>query len=237
LFCAILGKDEEKQSLERQKLLKAKLVYDQCKNNMNYLVNETKKIVDIIAKLDGCDEEYEELINKKVETIYIEDDETRQDLKGLIKRKENMNANIIEINEAICYGEKALESIEKTITELESAGDFENPDINNNMNDARGYAEQAQRMLGKFKKEISDITMVTGTEIALGTFENFADLFFDSLIFDWVVQSGISKSLDTVKNTKNQLDKAMSKLYEEKVTEEFMVRHIEEQINQIIEKV
>jgi hypothetical protein len=28
----------------------------------------------------------------------------------------------------------------------------------------------------------------------------------------------------------------MSKLYEEKVTEEFMVRQIEEQINQIIEK-
>ena len=236
LFYAILGKGEEKQSKEKQKLLKARLVYDQCKNNMNYLVNETKKIVDVIEKLDGCDEEYEELINKKVETIYIEDDETRQDLKGLIKRKENMNANIIEIYEAICYGEKALESIEKTITELESAEGFEAPDMNNNIDDAREYVEQAQRMLGKFKKEISDITMVTGTEIAAGTFENFADLFFDNLIFDWVVQSGISKSLDTVKNTKNQLDKAMSKLYEEKVTEEFMVRQIEEQINQIIEK-
>ncbi|MDD4089805.1 MAG: hypothetical protein PHP29_08965, partial [Tissierellia bacterium] len=63
-----------------------------------------------------------------------------------------------------------------------------------------------------------------------------ADCFFDSLIFDWVVQSGIGKSLDTAKNTKNQLDKAMSKLYEEKVTEEFMINQIEEQINQIIEK-
>jgi hypothetical protein len=29
----------------------------------------------------------------------------------------------------------------------------------------------------------------------------------------------------------------MSKLYEEKVTEEFMIKQIEEQINQIIEKV
>lgn len=236
LFHAILGKDEEKHSEERQKLLKAKLVYDQCKNNVNYLVNETKKIVDILANLEGCDEEYEELINKKVETIYIEDEETRQDLKGLIKRKEDMNANIVEIDEAICYGEKALESIEKTIAELEAAGDFENPDINKNMNDARKYAEQTHRLLGKFKKEISDITMVTGTEIAVGAFENFSDLFFDSLIFDWVVQLGISKSLDAAKNTKNQLDKAMSKLYEEKVTEEFMVRHIEEQINQIMEK-
>lgn len=132
LFYAILGKDEEKNSKERQKLLKARLVYDQCKNNMNYLVDETKKIVDTLANLQVCDEEYEELINKKVETIYIDDDETRQDLKGLIKRKENMNANIIEIDEAICFGEKALDSIEKTIAKLEAAGDFENPDINKN---------------------------------------------------------------------------------------------------------
>ena len=58
------------------------------------------------ANLQVCDEEYEELINKKVETIYIDDDETRQDLKGLIKRKKNMNANIIEIDEAICFGER-----------------------------------------------------------------------------------------------------------------------------------
>ncbi|HBC31878.1 MAG TPA: hypothetical protein DC024_11635 [Clostridiales bacterium] len=236
LFYTILGTEEDKHSKENQKLLKARLKYEQCKSNMNYLVNETKKIVDYIADLNGCDTEYEELIDKKLEIIHIEDDETSQDLKRLIKRKENMNANIIEICEAICYGEKALEAIEKTIKELETAEGFGNPDVNNNIEDARGYAEQTQRMLGRFKKEISDITIVTGTEIAVGTFENFADCFFDSLIFDWVVQSGIGKSLDTAKNTKNQLDKAMSKLYEEKVTEEFMINQIEEQINQIIEK-
>ena len=236
LFYTILGTEEDKHSKENQKLLKARLKYEQCKSNMNYLVNETKKIVDYIADLNGCDTEYEELIDKKLEIIHIEDDETSQDLKRLIKRKENMNANIIEICEAICYGEKALEAIEKTIKELETAKDFGNPDVNSNIEDARGYAEQTQRMLGRFKKEISDITIVTGTEIAVGTFENFADCFFDSLIFDWVVQSGIGKSLDTAKNTKNQLDKAMSKLYEEKVTEEFMINQIEEQINQIIEK-
>ncbi|MDD4089875.1 MAG: hypothetical protein PHP29_09320, partial [Tissierellia bacterium] len=92
LFYTILGTEEDKHSKENQKVLKARLKYDQCKSNMNYLVNETKKIVDYIAKLNGCDTEYEELINKKLEIIHIEDDETSQDLKRLIKRKENMNA-------------------------------------------------------------------------------------------------------------------------------------------------
>ncbi|MPN59730.1 hypothetical protein SDC9_207452 [bioreactor metagenome] len=103
------------------------------------------------------------------------------------------------------------------------------------VDEAGHYAEEAQRTLGRFKREMSDIVMITGTEIAIGTFETFADYFFDGLIFDWVVQSEIGKSLDAVKNTKNQTDKAMSKLYEEKVTEEFMIKQLEDQINRIIE--
>ncbi|MGB4659406.1 MAG: hypothetical protein WBI07_09505, partial [Mobilitalea sp.] len=97
------------------------------------------------------------------------------------------------------------------------------------------YAEEAQRMLGRLKREISDINMMTGAEIAVGTFDNFADSFFEGLIFDWVIQSVIGKTLDSVKNIKNQTDKAMSKLYEEKITEEFMINQIEEQVNRIIE--
>lgn len=237
LFYAILGTKEGKHIKEKQEMLKSRLKYDQCKNNVNYLVDETKKIVDKIAKINGCNDEYEDLINKKLETINIEDDETSQELKRLIKRKENMNANIFEIDEAICYGEKALEAIELTIKELEAVEDFENFDEKGNIDNARKYAEQTHRMLAKFKKELSDITMIIGTEITTGAFENFTDYFFDSLIFDWAVQSRIVKSLDTVKNTKNQIDKVMSKLYEEKVTEEFMIKQIEDQINHIIEKV
>ncbi|HHZ03024.1 MAG TPA: hypothetical protein GX396_08865 [Tissierellia bacterium] len=244
LFYAILGIKEERLDKDRQKLLKSKLKYDQCINNMNYLVNESKKIVHKISEIEGCDSQYEELINKKLKIINLEDKETNEELKKLIKRKENMSANIIEIDEAINYGEKALNSIEIAIKKLELADGWGVTDIlegstsedkYNNIDDAREYAEQAQRMLGKFKREMSDIVMMTGTEIPVGTFDSFADQFFDSLIYDWVVNSDIGKTLDVVKNIKNQLDKAMSKLYEEKVTEEFMIKQIEEQINYIIE--
>ncbi len=103
------------------------------------------------------------------------------------------------------------------------------------VDEAGRYAEETSRALGRFKREMSDITIITGTEISIGTFETFSDYFFDGLIYDWVVQSEIGNSLDAVKNTKNQTDKAMSKLYEEKVTEEFMIKQLEDQINHIIE--
>lgn len=246
LFYTILGTKEERLEKERQDLLKSRLKYDQCKNNVDYLATESKRIVDELNLTESCESEYEDLLNKKLEAINLEDKETSEELKKLIKRKESMKANIIEIDEAIKAGEEALTAIESTIKELESAEGWGVADIlggglittavkYNHVDEAGRYAEKASRTLGKFKREMSDITMITGTEISIGTFDTFADYFFDGLIFDWVVQSEIGKSLDAVKNTKNQTDKAMSKLYEEKFTEEFMIKQLEEQINHIIE--
>jgi len=243
LFYEILGNKEGRLVKEKQELLKARLRYDQCRHNVEFLAEESKKIVDKLSCIEGCDSDYEDLINKKLEGIHIEDKETSEELKKLIKRKESMKANIKEIDEAIICGEEALRAIEETIRQLESAEDWGlvNLDDNgidsmqrNHMDEARKYAEEAQRMLGMFKREISDIIMMTGAEIAVGTFDTFADSFFEGLIFDWVIQSVTGKTLDSVKNIKNQTDKAMSKLYEEKVTEEFMINQIEEQINHII---
>lgn len=246
LFYAILGTKEERLEKEKQDLLKIRLKYDQCKNNVDFLIAETKRLVDELNQVESCEMEYDILLNKKLEAINIEDKQTSDELKKLIQRKESMKANIIEIDEAIKAGEEALKAIENTIKELEKAEGWGVVDIlgggflttavkYSHVDEAGHYAEEAQRTLGRFKREMSDIVMITGTEIAIGTFETFADYFFDGLIFDWVVQSEIGKSLDAVKNTKNQTDKAMSKLYEEKVTEDFMIKQLEDQINRIIE--
>jgi hypothetical protein len=246
LFYAILGTKEERLEKERQDLLKARLKYDQCKNNVDFLAEESKRIVDELNRIESCESEYEVLLNKKLEAIQLEDKETSEELKKLINRKESMKANIIEIDEAIKAGEEALIAIENTIRELEKSDGWGIADIlgggftatavkYGHVDEAGRYAEETSRALGRFKREMSDITIITGTEISIGTFETFSDYFFDGLIYDWVVQSEIGKSLDAVKNTKNQTDKAMSKLYEEKVTEEFMIKQLEDQINHIIE--
>lgn len=247
LFYTILGTKEERLNKENQELLKARLKYDQCKNNVEFLAEESKKIVDELNRTETCESEYEELLNKKLELIQREDRLISEELKQLINRKESMKTNILEIDEAIRAGEEALEAVENTIRELENAegwgiteifgSGFMSDEVRyGHVDEAGHYAEETSRTLGKFKREISDIKMITTTEIAVGTFDTFSDCFYDGLIFDWVVQSEIGKSLDAVKNTKNQIDKAMSKLYEEKVTEEFMVRQLEDKINNIIEE-
>ncbi|WP_326906752.1 hypothetical protein [Sedimentibacter sp. MB31-C6] len=248
LFYTVLGNKEEQLEKEKQEALKVKLKYDQSRHNVDFLFNETKRIVDELSKIDVCEKDYEDLINKKLESIYSEDKDLSEEIKDLIKRKENINANIKEIDEAIKAGEDALHSVENTIKELEKSENWGVWDMlgggmlttmvkHSHIDEARYHGEETQRFLGKFKREISDINMaVTNFSIDVGSFETFADYFFDGLIFDWVVQSEICKSLDCAKNIKNQVDKAMSKLYEEKVTEEFMLHQLSEKINNMIEK-
>jgi hypothetical protein len=141
-----------------------------------------------------------------------------------------------EVANAIIAGQEALDSIENAIEELRNVDNWGLPDSlsDGSADTARRFAEQASRQIGNFKREISKLNLVTVNEISFGDIETFADHFFDSLICDWVLQSGIRRSLDSVKNTKNCIDKAMSKLYEEKVTEEFMYQEAEEQVRELM---
>lgn len=248
LFYTILVSKEGQLKKERQEALKAKLKYDQCRNDVQYLVEESKKLVDELSMLDGCESEYEELIDEKIKVISAEDSETSRKLKKFIKKKESLLAGIKEVDEVIELGEVALQFVEKTILALERAenwGMWDMPDGKvlsvgakySNIDEAREYVEETQRYLDKFKREISDLNLITNPVIAVGSFETYADYFFDGLISDWIVQAEIGKSLDIAKNLKNQIDKAMSKLYEEKITVEFIYTQTEDQINTIIENV
>ncbi|MDF2678067.1 MAG: hypothetical protein K0Q97_2404, partial [Bacillota bacterium] len=102
------------------------------------------------------------------------------------------------------------------------------------IDEAVNNAEEAQRLLGNFKREIADINLITNTDITVSYFEIFSSKFYDSLIYDFVVLAEIGRSMDIVKYAKNHIDKAMSKLYEEKVTNEFLYNQTQEQINNLI---
>lgn len=246
LFYTILESKEKQLEEDRQKSLKAILKYDQYKNNVRYLVEESKRLVDEMSNLNGCESEYEDLINEKIKIISSEDSETSRNLKKFIKKKENLLANIMEVDEAIELGEMALKSVENTILSLEKVDNWGVWDISDegifskvrkqkNIDEAMEYVVITQRYLDKFIREISDLNLITNTVIALGSFETYADDLYDALISDWTLLAEVSKSIDIAKNLKNQIDKAMSKLYEEKITEEFICHQTGEQIRTIIE--
>jgi len=81
------------------------------------------------------------------------------------------------------------------------------------IDDARNGVNNAQNKISQFKRELADVQKSTEVQINIGELASFADLFFDGLIFDWIVQSKIEDSLaqsnkarDTITHTIKELE-------------------------------
>ena len=75
------------------------------------------------------------------------------------------------------------------------------------MDEARDAAYHVQDLLRRFRRELADVQGLPGNLIEeVGSFETFADYFFDGLIVDWVVQSKIDRSLDNARKAYSQVN-------------------------------
>lgn len=121
-----------------------------------------------------------------------------------------------EINEAVQAGKRALKSLRAAEEKLSSARNWGIFDMlggglitdiikHSKINDASSYLETAKTDLRRFQKELSDIPDYEELRVDIGSFLSFADFFFDGLLVDYMVQSGIN-------GTRNKVETAIRKV-------------------------
>lgn len=109
---------------------------------------------------------------------------------------------MIEINEAIRAGERALGSLQEAQRQLNSAGNWGLLDIfggntvsglmkHMKVNNASRCVDDARRDLAAFRDELGDIRDIEDLHVDIDGFLTFADFFFDGFIADIFVQSKI----------------------------------------------
>lgn len=119
------------------------------------------------------------------------------------KRMEN------EVREAVAAGERALGSLRNAQKCLDGAKNWGIVDMlggglvsslvkRSKMDDAAGYMEEAKADLRKFQKELRDVSVSMDLRMEIGSFLSFADVFFDNLFVDVMVQSKINEARDQV---------------------------------------
>ncbi len=77
--------------------------------------------------------------------------------------------------------------------------------------------ETAKRDLRIFQRELNDVQMFLNLNLNIGDFLTFADLFFDGLITDYLVQSKINEARKQVWTAIKQVEKFLidlQKLYD-----------------------
>lgn len=222
LFYSFLGNKVEKLDKEKQEYLSVKLKHENCKNELEQLEKEIEKIKTELAELGEPEIIYKELLDTKRQQIREKKDNKFMKFEELLEMQFSHKK---EINEAIHAGEMALQGLRRAIQALRKAKNWGTFDVlgggflatavkHSNLDDAREIIQTTQVWLNKFKRELSDVHIADFSELSvqMDSFSTFADYFFDNLIFDWVVQSKINRSLDGCESVNHQVSEIVTQL-------------------------
>jgi len=222
LFYRFLGNKVEKLNKERQEYLAVKLKFENCENEIKQLAIEIERIKTKIAVLGEPENDYLNFLNEKNLQLKEQKDDKFIQFETIIETHLNQKN---EVNEAIEAGEMALKGLRLAIQTLNKAQNWGIYDMvgggflataikHSNIDEAKSMIQDVQVWLKKFKRELSDIRFTNSEELTvqLDSFSTFADYFFDNLIFDWVVQSKIYRSLEGCETIYKQVMQLVTQL-------------------------
>lgn len=222
LFYSLLGNKVEKLDKERQEYVAAKLKYENCENEIKQFVIEIERIKSKITEFGDPETQYEKLLDKKSALLKVNQNEKFMKYETLLETHLNQKN---EVYEAIDAGEMALKGLRLAIQTLRKAQNWGIYDMvgggllataikHSNIDEAKSLIQDVQVWLKKFKRELSDVRFANSEKLSiqLDSFSTFADYFFDNLIFDWVVQSKINRSLEGCETICKQVHQLVTQL-------------------------
>lgn len=213
LFYQFLGRKEDQLDKERREMLAAKLSHDQCAHEVASLERDLEDMEARLAAFGDPETAYARALVEKQAPI-----DGAAELAGL-------NADVKEIGEAVAAGDAVIAGLDDVIADFKSAGNWGIVDLigggiiitavkHSKIDKAQAAIHEVQSRLGRFRRELADLR--TRPEVPLRvditSFEKFADFIFDGLIFDWIVQSKIKRSLDAALDMKSRMEAVVAEL-------------------------
>ncbi len=248
LFHTLLGSREKQIEKERQEVLAAQLKYDDI----------TKQIADTQAQITElkiersafrrCEEKYNELFQKKYELVKQPWNENAEKITELEHKIALYKANLKEIDEALTAGNRVIHSLDRVAESLGSAESWGKWDMwgggglitdmvkHSHIDDARDAASDVQMLLNRFRTELADVKISSRISIDVDGFVKFADFFFDGLIADWVVQSRIHDSQESVDSVMSQVNGVIRKLSQMQRDDKRELENLEYELSTLIAK-
>ena len=245
-FYSVLGSKEEQIEKERREVLAAQLKLD----DINLQIEETKRQISNLqserAIVRDSKQKYNELYEKKYEMLKQSKKKESIEITELENKIAAYKANLKEIEEAITAGNSvmtSLNSVEKSLNSAEGWGTWDmigggglitNMIKHDHIDDARNAASEVQTKLNRFATELTDVNVSSSITIDVDGFVKFADFFFDGLISDWIVQSRIHDSQESVNNVRRDVSNVLDKLSKMQEYEKRQLFMLEDELSKII---
>lgn len=222
MFHQFLGGKEDRLNKERQEAMAAKLKHDQCAHEVASLERVIADMDGRLAALGDPEAEYARALERKEARL---ESPASADLDRLTGRLADANADIKELEEAVAAGREVIAGLDDVIDGFKSAGNWGIVDLvgggiiitaikHSKIDRAKSAIHEVQSRLGRFRRELSDLRTKPDVPLSveITSFEKFADYLFDGLIFDWIVQSKIRRSLDAAVDMRGRMEALVREL-------------------------
>lgn len=183
--------------------------------------------------MDAVQRRVEALITEREKELMDLDPNVALVLKGINEQTDKLHKYSVEVEEAYAAGEKALGFVRGAEQSLHDAQLMGQRDMwggrgrygygsgqmkHQAIDRARELAYQSRHALIRFGNELQDVfkDLQLQVNMEIEEFGRFADIFFDNLITDFLVQQKISKSLVNVTGTRQRVELIMQSLDKER---------------------
>ncbi len=247
MFHKFLGDREAKLDKERKDYLTASLRYNELYKSVHLIQYE----LDLLSKKEQnqriVEGEIDVLMKQREEELLQHDPEIALQLRGINDQVDKLHKFSVEVEEAFNAGTLALDRVQKTEYYLHSGQNRGQREmwggrrqrsyyIHQAVDYARDMAYQSKQALIKFGNELKDVysDLDLHVNMEIEEFGKFVDVFFESIITDWMVQQKINKSLINVSATRQQVERLVMQLDQERRAVKSKLEQLEKQRKQTI---
>ncbi len=248
IFYSVLGSREKQLEKERQEALAARLKLEDNLKQIEDLKLQIAKLRQERKQYQNSEVLYNQLYQKKYDHLKSSGNPYYQKIMELEDGIGNCKASLKEIKEAVTAGYLVMDQIENAETSLNSAEGWGTWDVlgggfftdmmkHSHIDDARDTVTKIQSLLNSFRTELADVTIHSEIQLQIEGFAKFADFFFDGLISDWVIQSRIKDSLESVQRVKSEVSSVLSKLEQMEAGVNTEFNRLNRELSEFIENV
>ena len=246
-FLQITGKLEEKLTQEQREAAEAAVRYDAVARELADVKGTIDEIqLELNGRLYSVEWTYEQTLQKKKEAILSSGDPRAARLLELEQQKGLVTARKKELREAIEAGKQALhygQSIQSSLSSAENWGTWDmlggggiitHMAKHNHLDEAQAKVESLQVALGRFRTELSDVSVTANLKVNIEGFDRFADYWFDGIFADWMVQDKIRTSVDRIYEVMRKIEMALEKLKQMDVEADRQLQAIEKEQQELL---
>lgn len=232
IFTSIFKNKKSKKENQEKEYLDAKVKYEKQLLIVNSLREKIKIKRNELDKIENCEEEYDKLMDEKINVLKLQGDYFTKEKIRLLDEKLNEYLKINEdIRKTHKIGKNLLEEVKLAKYDLECSKKWGKVDMvakdsmssiakQNKIRKVKLKFENIEKLINQFNKELEDIK-INNLEFSNITFA--MDIFFDNIFTDISVQRQINDSIEDIERLE---DKVQNILYKLQIKNEEVIKKI-----------